>query len=615
MTTTKPTRSKPVHGSKNHILLLFAALMVTMLMASLNQTVLSAALPTMVGELNGVEHMAWIITAFILASTVMMPVYGKLGDLFGRKPLLIFAIVVFMCGSVFGALSDTMNLVIIARVIQGLGGGGLMILSQAIIADVIPARERGKYMGVMGGVFAVSSVAGPLLGGWLTEGPGWRWAFWLNLPLGLVAVLATIFLLHIPKTTNSTRPKIDVMGMTLLALATTSLVLAGTWGGNTYAWDSPTILGLFAAAVVAAALFVLVESKVSEPVMPLMLFKNRNFVLTTFSGLMIGIAMFGAIGYMPTYLQMVTGYGPTEAGLLMIPMMGCLLITSVIVGRQVSKSGRYKIVMIAGTLVLGLGLFLLSTIHADSPVYLICVFLGVMGLGLGMCMQMLTLVAQNSFPLRYVGTATAGQNYFRQVGATLGSAVVGSLFASRLTDLLKDKMPAGAGSSGGPSANSLTPELVTSLPDPIRNIIISSYNEALVPLFLWMVPLAIAAAISLSFMTEKALATKIERDIPSESLSTGQVGHVEDHSTGRAAAAHRVQADDAGASSAARSPEDTQQEAVREKVSVSAAGAGRERGQVPSMGPVPARDAVADPDVSGNGQHRRGAHRASGPAE
>ncbi|WP_417234272.1 MDR family MFS transporter [Arthrobacter sp.] len=602
MTTLKPARTKPEHGSRSHILLLFSALMVTMLMASLNQTVLSAALPTMVGELNGVEHMAWIITSFILASTVMMPVYGKLGDMFGRKPLLVFAILIFMTGSIWGALSGTMNAVIIARVIQGLGGGGLMILSQAIIADVIPARERGKYMGVMGGVFAVSSVAGPLLGGWLTEGPGWRYAFWLNLPLGLIAVLAVIFLLHIPKKTNETRPRIDVLGMALLAIATTALVLAGTWGGNTYAWDSPTILGLFGTAVVAAAFFILVESKASEPVLPLMLFKNRNFVLTTFSGLMIGIAMFGAIGYMPTYLQMVTGYGPTEAGLLMIPMMGCLLITSVIVGRQVSASGRYKIVMIAGTLVLGLGLFLLSTIHADSPVYIICIFLGVMGLGLGMCMQMLTLVAQNSFPLRFVGTATAGQNYFRQVGATLGSAVVGSLFASRLTDLLKDKMPAGAGSSGGPSANSLTPQLVTSLPDPIRNIIVSSYNEALVPLFLWMVPLAIAAAIALCFMTEKALATKIERDIPSESLGTGQMAHVEDHSTGRAAAAHRTQA-----------------EAPRATVGVSAAGspveAATERRSVPAMDPVPARDAVSDPETAGGQRPHRAAHRADGPAQ
>ncbi|MDN6201070.1 MAG: MFS transporter [Micrococcaceae bacterium] len=579
MTTLKTTRAKPVLGSKNHIMLLFAALMITMLMASLNQTVLSAALPTMVGELNGVEHMAWIITAFILASTIMMPVYGKLGDLFGRKPLLIIAILIFMSGSVLGALSGTMNGVILARVVQGLGGGGLMILSQATIADVIPARERGKYMGVMGGVFALSSVAGPLLGGWLTEGPGWRWAFWLNLPLGVLAVLATIFLLHVPRTVNEARPKIDVVGMMMMGIATTTLVLACTWGGNTYAWDSPEILGLFAATLVFAVAFVLVERKVSEPVIPLMLFKNRNFVLTTFAALMVGIAMFGAIGYMPTYLQMVTGFGPTQAGLLMIPMMGALLVTSIVVGRQVSASGRYKKVMMAGTLGLGLGLGLLSTIHSDTEVYMICVFLGVIGLGLGMSMQMLTLVAQNSFPLKFVGTATAGQNYFRQVGATLGSAVVGSLFASRLKDILADKLPDGA--SSGASTNSLTPELVTSLPAPIREVIVSAYNEALVPLFLWMVPLAIAATIALFFMKESKLATRIEREIPATSAAEGQLA-------------------------ASDVPGPTYH---REPVSVGAGGGGSEPSRVPSMAPVPAAQAM-EPVGDGPGQRPRGAHRA-----
>ncbi|MGO2534050.1 DHA2 family efflux MFS transporter permease subunit [Arthrobacter rhombi] len=584
MTTLKTTKAKPVIGSKNHIMLLFAALMITMLMASLNQTVLSAALPTMVGELNGVEHMAWIITAFILASTIMMPVYGKLGDLFGRKPLLIVAILIFMSGSILGALSGTMNGVIIARVVQGLGGGGLMILSQATIADVIPARERGKYMGIMGGVFALSSVAGPLLGGWLTEGPGWRWAFWLNLPLGVLAVLATIFLLHVPRTLNDVRPKIDVVGMMMMGIATTTLVLACTWGGNTYAWDSPEILGLFGATVLFGVAFVLVERKVSEPVIPLMLFKNRNFVLTTFAALMVGIAMFGAIGYMPTYLQMVTGFGPTEAGLLMIPMMGALLVTSVVVGRQVSASGRYKKVMMAGTLLLGLGLGLLSSIHADTEVYMICVFLGVIGLGLGMSMQMLTLVAQNSFPLKFVGTATAGQNYFRQVGATLGSAVVGSLFASRLKDILADKLPAGA--SSGASTNSLTPELVTSLPAPIRDVIVSAYNEALVPLFLWMVPLAIAATIALFFMKEVTLATRIEREIPAAAVSEGQL---------------------AGADAPAPAEQ-------REPVSVGAGGGGSEPSQVPSMAPVPATQ-VSEAAGSEAGQRPRGAHRATGQAE
>ncbi|WP_425865126.1 MDR family MFS transporter [Arthrobacter sp. TWP1-1] len=497
-------------GEKRSVVLLFVGLMVTMLLASLNQTVLSSALPTLVGELNGVEHMAWVITAFILASTIMMPVYGKLGDLLGRKPMLLFAISIFMVGSVIGALASDMTTLIVARVIQGLGGGGLMILSQATIADVVPARERGKYMGIMGGVFAFSSVAGPLIGGGLTEGPGWRWAFWMNVPLAILAILATVFLLHVPKVVHATRPKIDYLGMMLIAVATTALVLVGTWGGSQYAWGSPEIIGLAAAAVVTAVLFVFVESRATEPVMPLLLFKNRNFNLTTLAGLLIGIAMFGAIGYMPTYLQMATGYSATQAGLLMIPMMGCMLIVSVIVGRRVSSTGRYKVAPIVGAVILGLSLVLLSTIHAASPVYLICIYLGVMGIGLGASLQILTLVAQNSFPLKFVGTATAGQNYFRQVGATLGSAVVGSVFAVRLKDLIAERMPAGAAAGG---SGSFTPHLVNGLPDAIKKIVVESYNEALIPLFLFMVPLAVLAAIVLCFVKEVPLATKIEREV------------------------------------------------------------------------------------------------------
>lgn len=495
-----------------HLGLIFAALMVSMLLSSLNQTVLSTALPTIVGELNGVEHMSWVITAFILTSTIMMPVYGKLGDIFGRKPLLMFAIIVFLTGSVIGALSPDMNLLIFARAIQGIGGGGLMILSQAIIADVVPARERGKYMGVMGGVFAFSSVAGPLLGGWLTEGPGWRWAFWMNVPLAIIAFVACVTLLHIHKPVHETRPKIDYLGMVLIAIATASIVLMATWGGNQYEWTSPEILGLIAAAVIAAALFVWVESKAANPIIPLALFKNKNFNLTTVAGLVTGISMFGAIGYMPTYLQMVTGFGPSQAGLLMIPMMASLLIVSVFVGRYVSASGRYKKVMIAGSIVTALGLYLLSTLHADAPVWLICAFLAVMGIGLGASMQLLTLVAQNSFHISMVGTATAGQNYFRQVGATLGSAVVGSVFASRLKDFLSERLPPSAGGGGEHAGSSLTPALVNSLPDQLKDIVIGAYNEALVPLFFWLVPVMLIGIIALFFVYEKPLATKIERD-------------------------------------------------------------------------------------------------------
>lgn len=522
MTTTAPAAPKAATApSSRNILLVFVGLMVTMLLASLNNTVLASALPTIVGELHGVEHLTWVITAYILASTVTMPIYGKLSDLLGRKPLLIAAIVIFVVGSVVGGLATDMTTLIVARAIQGLGGGGLLILSQAAIADVVPARERGKYMGAMGGVFAFSSVAGPLLGGWLTEGPGWRWSFWMNLPLGLLAVLATVLFLHLPKRQRSERPKIDYLGMILITIATSALVLVGTWGGSQYEWASPQIIGLAIAAVVAAVLFVLVESKASQPIIPLALFKERNFNLTTISALVLSIPMFGVIGYIPTYLQMAAGVTATEAGLLMIPMMGGLLLISVLTGQLISKTGRYKLIPIVGSVILAVGLLLLSTLRADSPTYLICLFLAVVGIGLGASLQVLTLVAQNSFPLSMVGTATASNNYFRQVGATLGSAVVGSVFSSRLVSFIAEKLPNGAGTADGTS--SFTPTLVASLPDAVRLPIIESYNEALVPLFLWMAPLAIISAIVLSFIDEKPLSTQVEREIPAESLGEGQL--------------------------------------------------------------------------------------------
>ncbi|WP_371811968.1 MULTISPECIES: MDR family MFS transporter [Micrococcaceae] len=511
-----------------NIPLLFIGLMIIMLMSSLNQTVLSPSLPTIVGELNGVEHMSWVITAFIMVSTIMMPAYGKLGDLWGRKPLLIFAILAFAAGSITGAVAQNMTTLIIARGLQGLGGGGLMILSQSVIADVIPARERGKYMGALMGVFAFSSVAGPLLGGWLTEGPGWRWAFWMNIPLGVLALAATIFLIpHTNKAVDQQRRKIDVFGMMFLGAATACLVLAMTWGGNQYDWNSPTIIGLLIAVVVCVAIFIPIESKVTEPVMPLALFKDRNFNLTTIANLCMGIGMFGAVGYMPTYMQMVLGVDATEAGLLMIPMMGMLLITSISVGFIVSKIGRYKAFTVVGSVLLALGLFLLSHLEVDTPAYIICIFLAVIGLGLGMSMQLLTLIVQNSFPISMVGTATASNNFFRQVGATMGSALVGGLFTSRLKTFLEDRMPPQAMSAtGSGGSNSLTPALVSGLPEPIKGIVVGAYNDALVPIFLWIAPLGILAALVLLFIREKALATSVSdsgktEDVKAEGSSEG----------------------------------------------------------------------------------------------
>lgn len=511
-------------AKKKHILLVFAGLMMTMLLSSLDQTIFSTALPTIVGELNGVDHMLWVTTAYILASTIMLPVYGKLGDLIGRKGLFLAAISVFIGGSIVGGLAQDMTWLIIGRAIQGIGGGGLMILAQAIIADIIPARERGKYMGIMGGVFALSSVAGPLLGGWFTEGIGWRWAFWMNIPLGILAISSAAVFLRLPKNVNK-KPSIDALGMTLLAIASSSIVLTTTWGGTTYDWGSPQIIGLISAAVASVVSLVFVEKRAKEPIMPLELFKDRNFNLTTAAGLIIGIAMFGALAYMPTYLQMVAGVNATEAGFLMIPMMAALLITSITTGQLVTKKGKYKWFPVAGTGVVVLSMLLLSTIQPTMAIWHLCSYLAVMGVGLGMSMQILVLIVQNSFPRSMVGTATAANNYFRQMGASVGAAVVGSLFVHRLTALMSERMAAVTTNAGGGS-NSFTPAIVKNLPEPIHGIVIGSYNDALAPIFLYIAPLVVIGAVLLAFVKEKPLATSVEEDVLAESLEIDGADHV-----------------------------------------------------------------------------------------
>jgi EmrB/QacA subfamily drug resistance transporter len=525
------------HHTRN-VLLVFAGLMVTMLLASLDQTIFSTALPTIVGDLHGVDEMSWVITVYILASTIMLPVYGKLGDLIGRKGIFIGAISVFIIGSIIGGWAQDMTWLIIGRGVQGLGGGGLMILSQAIIADVVPARERGKYMGIMGGVFAISSVAGPLLGGWFTDDLTWRWGLWMNIPLGILAIIAAAVFLHLPAAPRH-RVRLDVLGIALLALASTGVVLISTWGGHDspygYAWDSPQIIGLIAGTVIAAVAFVFVELHAPEPVMPLHLFRELNFNLMTAAGLAIGVAMFGTLAYIPTYLQMVTGADATQSGLLMIPMMGTVLVSSIISGALVTRTGRYKWAPISGTLVTAGGMVLLSTMTSTLPVWIMCVFLGVMGLGLGLCMQIFVLVVQNTFPNSEVGVATATNNYFRQIGASLGSAVVGSVFTARLIDLLTQRMPAGAGGGAAGATNSLTPEAVKELPAQIRNVIIGAYNDALTPIFLYILPLILLATILVCFLREVPLKKTIDRGtVAAESLEIDGANSVAD-ATGRIA--------------------------------------------------------------------------------
>jgi EmrB/QacA subfamily drug resistance transporter len=505
MTTQAPLVAPAAGDAKPRIIPIFIALMVAMLLSSLDQTILGTALPTIVGELDGVQHMLWVATAYILGATVVMPIYGKLGDLIGRKTLFLVALSIFIAGSILGGFATNMELLIAGRAIQGLGGGGLMILSQAIIADVVPPRDRGKYGGFIGAVFAFSAVVGPLLGGLFTDSLTWRWAFWINIPLGIAAIITAAVFIRLPQRASRAKPKIDYLGTALIAIATTSLVLVTSWGGTEYDWDSLVIIGLIALTVVSAVLFVWAETKAVEPIIPLSLFKDRNFTITTIAGLMTGVAMFGAIGYMPTFLQIANGINATESGLLLLPMLVGLLITAIGSGLLMSKTGRYKWMPIAGSALIGTALVLFSTLTATTSPFVTGVYLFVLGAGLGLTVQVLVLIVQNSVPHRVLGTATAANAFFREIGATVGSAVVGSVFATRLTQQLADTF----GTGQNAEANSLTPAAINALPTELHDLISEAYANALAPIYLFLVPLMVITVVMLFFIREVPLASTV----------------------------------------------------------------------------------------------------------
>ena len=504
-TSTPPGRTaEQVSEPPPHFGLIFAGLMLTMLLSSLDQTIVSTALPTIVGELNGIQHMAWVTTAYILAATIAMPVYGKIGDLIGRKTLFLTGIAIFLVGSAVAGAAQDMNMLIIGRGIQGLGGGGLMIVSQAIIADLVPARQRAKYMAPIGAVFGLSAVAGPLLGGWFTDSIGWRWAFWINLPVGLLALAVCAVVLRLPRRT--TTAKLDYLGFTLMAVAVSCTVLVADWGGTEYTWTDPILLGTAAAGIAAWILFFVQESRTAEPLIPLRLFRSRIFNLATLIGMVvIGVGMFAVVGYLPTYLQMVYGFSATESGLLLIAMVVGIMGTAIPSGAVISRTGRYKAFPIAGTALVTLAAFLFSTLDVDSPLALVCVYVAVLGAGVGLMMQTLVLAVQNDFPASDVGTATSANNFFREIGATLGIAAVGAIFTNRLTDQLTARLDATAAQTVG-NTDSLTPALVHTLPEAAQNAIIGAYHSALTPIFGYLIPVFAVGLVLAVLLPEKELA-------------------------------------------------------------------------------------------------------------
>ncbi|MEV5785406.1 MFS transporter [Streptomyces sp. NPDC052287] len=498
------------------------ALLLGMLLAALDQTIVSTALPTIVSDLGGLEHLSWVVTAYLLASTAATPLWGKLGDQYGRKKLFQTAIVIFLIGSALCGMAQNMGELIGFRALQGLGGGGLMVLSMAIVGDIVSPRDRGKYQGLFGAVFGATSVLGPLLGGLFTEQLSWRWVFYINLPVGAVALVVIAAVLHIPG--KAAKHVIDYLGTFLIAAVATCLVLVASLGGTTWSWSSPQVIGLAAVGVALAAVFVAVERRAAEPVLPLKLFRIRTFTLSAVISFIVGFAMFGAMTYLPTFLQVVQRVSPTLSGVHMLPMVFGLLISSTVSGQIVSRTGRWKVFPVAGTGITTIGLLLLHQLDEHSSTGRMSAYFFVFGLGLGLVMQVLVLIVQNAVSYEDLGVATSGATFFRSIGASFGVAIFGTVFANRLGDKLTAAL-SGRQLPPGISPDSLKadPKGIPGLPPSLRQPILHAFASSITDVFLYAAPVALLGFVLAWFLREDKLRGSVTAPDITETLATNPV--------------------------------------------------------------------------------------------
>ena len=502
------------HKERSHeeIMVIVVALMLAMLLAALDQTVVATALPHIANALHGANKLAWVATAYLLTSALSTPLFGKISDQFGRKKIFQFAIILFLVGSALCGISQTMNELVIFRALQGIGAGGLMALSMTIVGDIIPPRERGKYLAYFGAVFAVSSVAGPLLGGFFTDSLSWRWIFYINLPLGIIALTAIATRLHLPVKKMS--HKIDYIGAALLSTSVVPLILGTVWGGVTYPWASNTIIGLFTLAVVSGISFYFWEKRAKHAIIPMNLFKNDIFSVSMILSLLAGIAMFAAILFIPYYQQQVRGYSAVKSGLLLLPLVGGMLVAMLSVGRLTTKTGHYRIFPIIGTLITAVGLYLFSHLTIHTTQLQLSIWMVVLGIGIGSFMQIMTLAVQNSVPREELGVATASSAFFRNIGSSLGGAVFGAILTNRLAYHLKQLLP----SSGATHIANLAKKIETGVPastinkypPTISHDIYQSFVLSFHDMFLLAVPVILLAFVVALFLREAPLRTTIK---------------------------------------------------------------------------------------------------------